>query len=466
MAELSVRRFAIKAADLGAHPPTPTEYAQLQSRLKQVQSPPAPPSYSLLSERTLRELLEQRDAQLNRTESRYQMWVDNLEADLALARDEMVKLVDEKLALDDELMTVRQQRRELKAELANRERKVNEHIIQIQDLQHEVDSAQRQLRRYQDKAQDDTKNFDLFATNIKALQTSLAEERTNKAALDDELSSLKKSHSELRVAYEELEKETGSLRSRAIISDSAESASAIQNLALIILSKDKRNAGTLDAKTKQIAGQVFGDNFSKLIEAYESKLKESKDDNKELRTRMRAEAFELLESVGELQASVDLLIQVDRLLKLGHHETARELLEHHSSSDFIQQKTELESLIAEAQSTFSIAERQSLKSRNDLFKPPLYGAPPAEAQASVERLKTKLNAKTDENEKLMEKLRASQMAEADLRRQLDNKGSFLTGDMVASNADYLTFLQCGAAAVEELLNEQMHSLSGDLLDEV
>jgi hypothetical protein len=393
------------------------------------------------------------------------MWVDTLEADLALARDQMVKLVDEKLSLDDDLMSVRAQRRELKAELANRDRKVNELMIQIQDLQHEAESAQRQLRRYQDKTQDDSKSFELFTQNIKALQLSFTEERTAKASVEEELRSIKSAYDELKVLFEELEKEASSLRSRPQAVESPESANAIQNLAMIILSKEKRT-GAFDVKTKQLCNQVFGDNFSKLIENYEGKLKDAKEDNKELRTRMRAEAFELLESVGELQSSMDLLIQVDRLMKQGHLETARELLAQHSSADFAQQKSELESLIAEAQSTFSIAERQSLKSRADLFKPPLYGAP--ENQAVTERLKSKLNAKTDENAKLMEKLKASQLAEAEARRQADNRamGSFVTGDLIASNADYLTFLQCGAAAVEELLNEQMHSLSGDLLDEV
>lgn len=103
MAEVTVKRYAVKAADLTLHPPTAAEYAQLQSRLVQVISPALPPCYAQLSERTLRDLLQQRDTQLTRTESRYQTRVDSLDAELALARDQLVKLVDEKLSLDDEL---------------------------------------------------------------------------------------------------------------------------------------------------------------------------------------------------------------------------------------------------------------------------------------------------------------------------------------------------------------------------
>jgi hypothetical protein len=383
--------------------------------------------------------------------------VDSLDAELALARDQLVKLVDEKLSLDDELMSTRAQRQELRAELTSRDRKTIGFLTEIQDLRRELDSTQSQLRRLQDKAQDDIRSLEAFSQKIRGLQASFAEERAVRTRLEEELAGLKRDYDEVKTQSQEIKKESNRLRSRGISGDSTDTANAIQSLALLILSKDKGSVEAMDIQAKQIAAQVFGENFSRLVETYEEKLKDAKEDNIELRTKMRAEAFDLMESVGELQASLDLLIQVDKLLKQTRHEAAQELLSQHSSADFIHQKSELERLIAEAQSNFSIAERQSLKSKAELFKPPLYGVPGD--KASVQRLRAKLNAKTDENTKLMEKLKAFQLSEA--RRQNDHRKSSL-GDLVASSEDYLAFLQNGAAAVEELLYDQTRSLSVDL----
>jgi chromosome segregation ATPase len=398
------------------------------------------------------------DSQPSKTEEYYQSWIHRLEADLVTAREEMVQLTDEKLSLDDELMIVRAQRRKLKAELAEIDCKFKEQTVQFQDLQLVAEAAQKQLRRLHDNAQDEPKTIEAFAKRMESLRSTLEQERALRASLEAEVKELHRTNDELRGHFEALEKETAGLRFRpqSVEVSSSESTKAMQNLALIILSKDKR--GPIDPKTRQFSDQIFGDNFGHLVETYESKLKEAKDDNKALRDKMREEAYELLERVGELQASMDLLIQIDKLLKQGSHVAASDLVSRYSSADFIQQKSELENLIAEAQSTFAIAERQSLKSRADLFRPSSASfSVVSDDQEMIGRLKAKLNAKADEHAKILERLKASQAAEAETRMQLETWTACGGIGLAANSADLLGFIQVGAAAVEGLLHEQAHS---------
>lgn len=85
---------------------------------------------------------------------------------------------------------------------------------------------------------------------------------------------------QLREAHEtilNLEKQLLSQTNPKINKFVSEEQQLVEQLALIILSKDKSNF--LGENTKKLIKDVFGDNFSKIVEKYEANIA---DNNKEL----------------------------------------------------------------------------------------------------------------------------------------------------------------------------------------
>ena len=208
--------------------------------------------------------------------------------------------------------------------------------IKIQELQVSFNDTCKQLNDLQNQiVQNYTSQFTQVELQLKASQETIRTLKEYHASSESKLASLQIENAELKEQLENLETELSSI-SPAQINESV--LNAIQELSLIILSKEKAN--TLDFKTKQLVHQIFGDNFSNIVEAYEKQLKGLYSQKHELKEILREEIEKRVSVLNSLTELIDFIFKLAEILVKGDiDELAHELHIRHDDLENLTEKT-------------------------------------------------------------------------------------------------------------------------------
>lgn len=261
---------------------------------------------------------------------------------------------------------------------------------------------------------------------------------------------------------------------------------AIQQLSLMILSKEK--AGSVDLQTKSLVQSVFGENFVNMVNAYELKVGKLDEENKELREIYRAE---LGKHVRDLETLLEIIAELMELVRLAgdeeYEEIAAFLRENEGKYEELQGNTAVS--LSETKLLFEEQGVQSLRSSE--YSSPIKKSP---INTDLDQLRTKLSLQTSENVSLLQKLRSLQGKESQLDRlkrslgeqkaensKVTSENEKLKQDLtqaIAANSrlggtverlefrlrtdldaeDVFTLMQTQAAVLEELINQHATQL--------
>jgi hypothetical protein len=261
---------------------------------------------------------------------------------------------------------------------------------------------------------------------------------------------------------------------------------AIQQLSLMILSKEK--AGSVDLQTKSLVQSVFGENFVNMVNAYELKVGKLDEENKELREIYRAE---LGKHVRDLETLLEIIGELMELIRLAgdeeYEEIAAFLRENEGKYEELQGNTAVS--LSETKLLFEEQGVQSLRSSE--YSSPIKKSP---INTDLDQLRTKLSLQTSENVSLLQKLRSLQGKESQLDRlkrslgeqkaensKVTSENEKLKQDLtqaIAANSrlggtverlefrlrtdldaeDVFTLMQTQAAVLEELINQHATQL--------
>ncbi|CAG9326529.1 unnamed protein product [Blepharisma stoltei] len=460
-----VRRITLKAADLDAEPPTDEELETLRKKLESVrkhQNEAKPPDYSNVSKEKLIQILEDHEKEHRKIETFYRTQVDELEAELCDARQLILQLIDERYELDDELSTVRAQRQDLKKQLQALEIDQSRLNIEKDDLNHNLDLSQKQIRRLTQQNEEEQQKVDMLKSQTISLQESLTKEKQISAEALVQLSALREEFATTKKAFDELINENYQLQKKQeVVEDFTDESTkeAIKQLSLIILSKDKPYV--MSPVTKMLVKEVFGEQCSKVIDIYESKLETLNGKIKSLRDEVTSTTSLSQIWLTDLYQLYDWIKQSNDFLEEGELDNLKSNF-NDKMFEIEDKKIEIEEALKDSKSALSLAARRSLKDKEEagVSSRPLFG--PSQQNREIDRLQDKIKTQKNEMNELREKVQQAYLQEAQLRDQITELQSLNAnlrkrgvGGPRESNLDIIRFLQCQAAGLEDILNGQI-----------
>lgn len=277
----------------------------------------------------LRKENEEYESNLKKIELRYKVSLDQLESDLASSRKKVLELLDEKSQAENTIFRMKEDTKRLQEGMHVKELKISELQASLTDIQKQLSDLQNQILK------NDASQANQVELQLKASQETIQTLREYHASSESKLAALLIENTELREQLENLELELATV-SPSKINESV--LNAIQELSLIILSKEKAN--TLDFKTKQLVHQIFGDNFSNIVEAYEKQLKVLYSEKQELRDILREEVEKRISGLNSLNDLVDFIFKLAEILLKGDiDELANELHIRHDDLEILAEKT-------------------------------------------------------------------------------------------------------------------------------
>jgi chromosome segregation ATPase len=277
----------------------------------------------------LRKENEEYENNLKKIELRYKVSLDQLESDLASSRKKVLELLDEKSQAENTIFRMKEDTKKLQEAMHVKELKISELQVSLSDIQTQLSDLQDKILK------NDASQANQAELQLKASQETIQTLREYHASAESKLAALQIENSELREQLENLESELTTV-SPSKINESV--LNAIQELSLIILSKEKAN--TLDFKTKQLVHQIFGDNFSNIVEAYEKQLKVLYSEKQELRDILREEVEKRISGLNSLNDLVDFIFKLAEILLKGDIDgLASELSIRHDDLEILGEKT-------------------------------------------------------------------------------------------------------------------------------
>ena len=440
-----VKRITLAAADLSASPPTPSEIEQLRSLLSQNQlHPPSQPNYSRLSKAQLLQLVEELDSTMRDTALRLNIDLENTQAEMAALRERLVESVEARLHLEDELEAVRAQRRALHETCDRLETELAELTADFDRVKSESMQTQKELQRQVESNKDIEGKISLLLAQNRALTEHLTQHTQQIQLLTSENATKTDDLNSLRSLIDELEQELREERKKqafASLGTDPATQKAIQQLAFLILSKDKEQIA--DEKTRVIVQQIFGTNYGSLTGKFEERIKELETQQRDLLLKYRNSVAAQVTLVGELREALEALQQC---AEAGDMDSVAAVLGR--VRDLQGRQEELEQVAEDLQSDEDLTTSSRQLLRQSSWSPAL-GQPDvarlrreAEAhRAEVIKLRTQLGSIKQENLELwaeLEKVR-------DTREEQEHAGRNKW-----EGTELLTLLQVQSALLEEL----------------
>ncbi|OMJ95361.1 hypothetical protein SteCoe_1272 [Stentor coeruleus] len=302
----------------------------------------------------------------------------------------------------------------------------------VKNLQLQIFEKENEILRYKEIVNKFESDKDFIEQEIISKNSTRVNELVNEnKELEIQLESLKHKHSsapntisDLKEKVRILEEENMNLKEQVEIYQEDQSkkineSNLLQKLSYMILSKD---SSSLDQEASKILKKAIGENPTNLIETFQEKAFNFEQENKQLSQRVNQEVklrIENLEKIKNLQ---------EMLSKVGN-EPGLELDIGRTKIQIAAAKTSLASFM----------NREQLFDSFELI----------EKNTELEIFRTENQNLRSENEKMKEEY----YKYVDLVGELENKLNFYESTPV--EADIINFIQCEAAALEDMLAESV-----------
>jgi chromosome segregation ATPase len=426
--------------------------------------------YSLYSKERLIFWIHEMESEHRRIETFYRCKIDELDNELSRAKEKILRLIDDKNEYEEELMKLLKERKELKEEIHELDVDKSELQVQIQNIQHDLNLTQREITRQENQLQEDEQKINLLNKQIEGLKDSLKKEKGFNSDALFQLEEYRKEQDRLKVSVENLQDELMQLRYNkecGAIPDLDTTLQAIQQLSLIILSKDK--IAFLDPSTRSMIQKVFGENGSKVFEMYEKKLAQLKAEKKEIRDKVRNEITLAMNAMKELNDMYDMIVDISELIEMGELETVIDHLADKRDT-IMHRKGRIRKAFQDARSLLNFAAKDSIRDKSDDLS---YGK--AEEDTTLNSLRSKSRdssetwtLETREVPPLYPQRPSSRQSTGSARQSYkpsvhDSLREARMQECVSTNMDLIAFLHCSTLAVEELLHENI--MAGSYMDD-
>jgi chromosome segregation ATPase len=306
-----VKRITLAAADLTSAPPSPAEVEQLRTLLSENKlHPQTQPNYGRLSKAQLLQLVEELDSTMRDTTLRLNIELENTQAEMAALRERLVESVEARLHLEDDLETIRAQRRALHETCDRLEGDLANSKAALERSKSESAQGQKELQRQTESNRDTDAKLSILQAQNRALTEQLTQLTLQTQTLTADCSTKTEDLNSLRTLVDELEQELREERKKqalASLSSDPVTQKAIQQLALVILSKDKEQIA--DERTRVIVQQIFGTNYSALTEKFEERIKVLETQQRDLLLKYRNSVTAQVALVEELREALEALQQ-------------------------------------------------------------------------------------------------------------------------------------------------------------
>lgn len=328
---------------------------------------------------------------------------------------------------------LKEEHKECMAKIKKKEEEMKEIIdSKLKNLQLKIFEQENEILRYRETVNKLESDKDFIEQEMISKNSARISELVNKnKELEGQLETIKHKHSatpntiaDLNEKLRILEEENMNLKEQVEIYQEDQSkkineSNLLQKLSYMILSKD---SSSLDQEASKILKKAIGENPTNLIETFQEKAFNFEQENKQLSLRVNQEVklrIENLEKIKNLQEMLSKVVNEPGLdLDIG--------------------RTKIQ--IAAAKSSLA-----SLMNREQLFD----SFELIEKNAELEIFRTENHNLRSENEKMKEEY----YRYVDLISELENKLNFYESTPV--EADIINFIQCEAAALEDMLAESV-----------
>ncbi|CAG9316221.1 unnamed protein product [Blepharisma stoltei] len=372
--------------------------------------------------------------ELKKLENRYKASIEQFESDLANSRERFLSLLDSKTKIESEILESKIEKRELQNQLQVKDTAISEMSATIQSYEKEISFLKKSLSlNGKDISKIDQSTEELLS--LEKLNHSLKETIKN-------LENKEKHHlEEIENLKEKIEIYETEQNHEAKVDENV-SQQTLQQLSYIILSKDK--ASSLDSSSSTIIKQVFGDNCMKLIENYEEMLQNLQADKQTLRDRLNYEVEQRAHTLEEVKGLLEVMFRLDsnnREVEYKIKEVSDELfsVRNQLSDDVLVSPKHVHNVFSFRDSEEKLKRRldQQLNETKELER----------LKTSLEQQKSEKHRALAEKEQYREDLAQSILIIAELKEKI----SMIEG--TAQNCDLIGFLQCEAAAFEDIFGE-------------
>lgn len=380
----------------------------------------------------LRSKKEIYETELKKLDAKYKASSEQFEIDLAASRDRFLHLLDEKTKMESEVLEVKIEKREILNQLQLKDHKLNEANTILQSYLHELGIFKKNLNLNEGDM-----------TQIQQLTDTISENDHTIKVLKEQLRDFEKTESDLRQENDNLKDKVDIYEAERLQKDNETiNQQTLQQLSYIILSKDKTLS--LDNTSKTLIKQVFGENCTKLMENYEELIKNLQSDKQRLKDRLNYECEQRIQILLENKELLEVIYNLDP--NNGDVGDKIQDITTEISNVKGQINNDIMSSPKHYHNVFSFRESEEKLKRK--FNQQMIESKETERlKAALDLQKSEKHRALAEKEQYREDLAQSILIIAELKEKI----GILEG--TAQNQDLIGFLQCEAAAFEDVYHE-------------
>jgi hypothetical protein len=349
--------------------------------------------------------------------------LQQVEDDLISSRERMLQLMDDKHTLEKELFELRISNKKLRNELGSKYREIQDVMAKHGELEEALTKSEEEILKLKEDRPESSVSNTLVA-RVNELETELLKYKRKCIEVQKASESKDSKLKELLKKISELEEE---IQQRPV-------NPKVKELYAIL------SSGKLDSRFAE-----FQDHFEECLDYLDS-------DRKRITNLYKEEMQRGIYSYEHLKSSDSLLLKVLKLLEGGQPKQAFEQLREYKTelNDRLQStgsninnlKRALEALNSEKEEEYTSISKQYLKKRNPEQEEQL-----KKSQQRIESLERENKEISTKFELLRQALKKAEQREAELKLAMEDL------DTKPNERDLINFLQCEAATIEELLEE-------------
>lgn len=364
------------------------------------------------------------ESEMNRIDSKHKEKISQLEFKVNSVKGKYRRVHEENAALDEDNLKLRSQMKTLREE--------NTNFNAIQERSRELTQELANLK--EKLSQDSSSELKKLHSQLNQLNSTIYTYKISTQSLETKVESLEAENHVLCTQVADLHSELHS----GLNSELRETAphEAMQQLSFIILSKDSSEG--LTPKAKSLFKEAFGANCAKLVETYEKTIRKIQ---KDLTVSKEATSYEQSRLKGVLLEKKGLIESIlDRLTGREAEELKRRL------QITLQQLVEVENTRITEKRQFGMFEYgDSTEKPTNVGNALLRGN--SEELNKIHKITLRNTELTGESLKLREELEASNAQIEQLKNEIRDMGKYM------NFGDTLAFLQCEAAALEDIIQD-------------
>ena len=264
---------------------------------------------------------------------------------------------------------------------------------EVEKYREMLQSAEKEVMREREDKETAVQELDRLNEEIKTLKME-----------GKMMSQVKSELAEAKIQVEALQSQLDSHSNPFSPAQDPSTMQAIQQLSLMILSKDKSTS--LDSHSKSLVHSVFGENFVNLVNAYELKVAKLEEEIKDLREIYRVQ---LGKHVKDLEVFLEILTEWVEMTEEDMEDFGGFVGEN--IGKYRELMGNIAGILSETKLAYEEQGVQSMRSSD-------YSSPIKKTgqNSDLEQLRTKLSIQTSENVNLLQKIRSLQSKETQLNR--------------------------------------------------